>query len=219
MAALALNGTAFASPLPVTSPENAGFSAGGLSNIDNFFAQEIAANRIPGAVIAIARDGKLVYYEAYGYLDKEKGVPMPLDAIFGYASMTKIMTSVAALTLTQEGKLPLKSKLSSYFPAFAEMKVGVVGADGKLTLEPQKRPLFIHDLFRHTSGLTYGGRGDHPISKLYPGGTDPAFEGSQLTSLTASLNCRWLINRGWHSNTAFRPMCWVQLWKRFRERV
>jgi CubicO group peptidase (beta-lactamase class C family) len=178
LAALLLAGAGFAGPLPLTSPQSAGFSADGLSNIDSFFAEEIAVNRVPGAVIAIARDGKLVHYRAYGYLDKAKGIPMPLDAIFGYASMTKIMTCVAALKLTEEGRLPLKSKLSSYFPAFAEMKVGVVGADGKLSLEAQKRPIFIHDLFRHTSGLTYGGRGDHPISKLYPGGTDPAFEGS-----------------------------------------
>ena len=178
LVALLFAGTVSASPLPGTSPQNAGFSADGLSNIDSFFAEEIAANRVPGAVIAIARDGKLVHYRAYGHLDKAKGVPMPLDAIFGYASMTKIMTCVAALTLTQEGKLPLKSRLSNYYPGFAEMKVGVVGADGKLSLEPQKRPIFIHDLFRHTSGLTYGGRGDHPIAKLYPGGIDAAFEGS-----------------------------------------
>jgi len=178
LATLVLTGAVSAAPLPETSSGDAGFSAEGLSRIDSFFAEEIAANRVPGAVIAIARDGKLVYYKAYGYLDMEKGVPMPLDAIFAYASMTKIMTSVAALTLTQTGKLPLQSKLSNYYPAFDEMKVGVIGADGKLTLEPQKRPIFIHDLFRHTSGLTYGGRGDHPISKLYPGGTDPAFEGS-----------------------------------------
>lgn len=178
LVALILTSAVYASPLPMTSPQSAGFSADGLSTIDSFFAEELAANRIPGAVIAIARDGKLVFLKSYGYLDKAKGVPMTLDAIFGYASMTKIMTSVAALKLTQEGRLPLKSKLSNYFPAFDEMKVGVVGPDGKLTLEPQKRAIFIHDLFRHTSGLTYGGRGDHPISKLYPGGTDPAFEGS-----------------------------------------
>jgi CubicO group peptidase (beta-lactamase class C family) len=115
LVALLLTGAVYASPLPVTSPQSAGFSADGLSDIDSFFAEEIAANRVPGAVIAIARDGKLVHYRAYGYLDKAKGVPMPLDAIFGYASMTKIMTCVAALKLTQEGRLPLKSKLSNYY--------------------------------------------------------------------------------------------------------
>jgi CubicO group peptidase (beta-lactamase class C family) len=133
---------------------------------------------VPGAVIAIARNGKLVHYQAYGLLNKTTGTPMPKDAIFALASMTKIMTSVGALQLTQDGRLPLKSKLSDYYPGFANMKVGVAQADGSLKLEPQERPIFIHDLFRHTSGLTYGGRGNHPISRLYPGGTDPAIQGN-----------------------------------------
>ena len=166
-----------ANPLPPVSAPEAGFSAEGLARIDRFFDRETQANRVPGAVIAIARDGKLVYYKAYGHLDKPKGTPMPLDAIFALASMTKIMTSVAALQLTQEGRLPLKSQLSDYYPEFAAMKVGVPQADGSLRLDPQVRPIFIQDLFRHTSGLTYGGRGDHPVSKLYPNGTQPALEG------------------------------------------
>jgi len=103
---------------------------------------------------------------------------MPKDAIFALASMTKIMTSVGALQLTENGRLPLKSKLSDYYPGFANMKVGVPQADGSLKLVAQERPIYIHDLFRHTSGLTYGGRGNHPISRLYPGGTDPAIEGN-----------------------------------------
>jgi CubicO group peptidase (beta-lactamase class C family) len=167
-----------AQPLPTAPASDAGFSVEGLSNIDLFFDREIKANRVPGAVIAIARDGKLVLYKSYGYLDKAKGTPMPLDAIFALASMTKIMTSVGAMKLNQEGRLPLKSRLSSYYPEFADMKVGVPQADGSLKLESQKRPIFIQDLMRHTSGLTYGGRGDHPIAKLYPGGTTPALEGT-----------------------------------------
>ena len=174
-------GAVSASPLPMAEgPEIAGFSMDGLSNLDRFFAEEISANRVPGAVIGIARDGKLVHYKAYGYLDKAKGTPMPLDAVFGYASMTKIMTSVGALMLTQEGRLPLKSRLDSYFPEFAEMKVGVVDANGEVSLVAQKRPIFIQDLFRHTSGLMYGGRIDaaSPVARMYPGAYGPAFEGS-----------------------------------------
>jgi CubicO group peptidase (beta-lactamase class C family) len=168
---------AHAGPLPATSPSDAGFSTEGLGRLDSFFAREIGAKRVPGAVVAIARDGKLVHYKAYGVLDPAKGVAMPLDAVFGLASMTKIMTSVAALHLNEQGRLPLKSKLSDYYPAFATMKVGVPQPDGTLRLDPQARPIFIHDLFRHTSGLTYGGRGDHPISKLYPTGTQPPQDG------------------------------------------
>ena len=167
-----------AQPLPTTTPQEGGFSVEGLERLNAFFEREIKAERVPGAVIAIARNGKLVHYQAYGLLNKTTGTPMPKDAIFALASMTKIMTSVGALQLTQDGRLPLKSKLSDYYPGFANMKVGVAQADGSLKLEPQERPIFIHDLFRHTSGLTYGGRGNHPISRLYPGGTDPAIQGN-----------------------------------------
>ena len=164
-----------ATPLPVTAPEKAGFSKQGLARIDAFFAREIAADRVPGAVIAIARDGKLVHYRAYGFLDKATGEAMPLDAIFNLASMTKVMAVVGGLTLNEEGRLPLKSRLSEYFPAFGKMNVGVVGSNGELKLEPAS-PIYIHDLFRHTSGLTYGGRGDTPVHKLYPAGSAGAAE-------------------------------------------
>jgi CubicO group peptidase (beta-lactamase class C family) len=159
-------------PLPVTTAKEAGFSETGLARIDRFFEREIAQNRVPGAVVAIARDGKLVYYKSFGYLDKDQGKPMPLNAIFGLASMTKIMTAVGALSLTQEGRLPLQSRVSQYFPNFGSMKVAVRNADGSEGYEAQKRPIFLRDLFRHTAGLTYGGRPDSgsPASKLYPPG-------------------------------------------------
>jgi CubicO group peptidase (beta-lactamase class C family) len=161
-------------PLTPVAVERAGFSAEGLSRIDRFFAREIEADRVPGAVIAIARDGKLVYYKTHGYLDKARGTPMPLDAIFHLASMTKVMTSVAALRLNEEGRLPLKSRLDAYFAEFSDVRVGVALKSGELQLVPAARPIYIHDLFRHTSGLTYGGRGTTPVSKLYPGGIEAA---------------------------------------------
>jgi len=165
-------------PLPTATPKDSGFLAEGLARVDRFFAREIEQKRVPGAVIAIARNGKLLHYKSYGFLDLPKGMPMPLDAVFGLASMTKIMTSVAALQLNEEGRLPLKSRLSDYYPGFADMKVGMPQPDGSLRLDAQNRPIYIQDLFRHTSGLTYGGRGDHPIAKLYPNGTQPALEGN-----------------------------------------
>lgn len=170
---------AAAGPLPEAKPDEAGFSAQGLSRMDDFFAREIAAKRVPGAVVAIARDGKLVHYKAYGQLDAAKGTPMPVDAIFALASMTKPMATVAGLTLMEQGRLPLQAKLSDYYPGFADMLVGSTQADGALKTEPQKSPIFIHDLYRHTSGLMYGGRPDSSsaVAKLYPDGTAPALEG------------------------------------------
>jgi CubicO group peptidase (beta-lactamase class C family) len=161
-----------AQPLPTAPPESAGFSAERLRNIDSFFASEIERKRVPGAVVAIARNGKLVYFKAFGVSDPMKGTPMATDQIFQLASMTKIQAAVGALALTEQGKLPLQSKLADYFPAFGTMQVGVPTADGKFSTEAQKRPILIHDLFRHTSGLTYGGRpdGGSAISALWPSG-------------------------------------------------
>lgn len=168
-----------AAPLPEANPDDVGFSKQGLARLDSFFAREIAAKRVPGAVVAIARDGKLVHYKAYGMLDPAKGTPMPVDAIFALASMTKPMAAVAGLTLMEQGRLPLQARLSDYYPGFADMKVGVPQADGSLKLEPQASPIFIHDLYRHTSGLMYGGRPDSssPVARQYPDGIAPAIEG------------------------------------------
>ena len=171
--------TAIAAPLPEATPDAVGFSQAGLARMDDFFAREIAAKRVPGAVVAIARDGRLVHYKAYGQLDPTKGTPMPVDAIFALASMTKPMAAVAGLTLMEQGRLPLQAKLADYFPAFADMKVGVPQENGALGLVPQTQPILIHDLYRHTSGLMYGGRPDSasPIARLYPDGVAPAIEG------------------------------------------
>lgn len=155
------------SPLPPVAPEKAGFSREGLARIDTFFQREIAAKRVPGAVVAIARGGKLVYFKAFGRLDPAADAPMPLDAIFSLASMTKPMAGVGGLALEEQGRLPLKSRLADYFPAFANMQVGSAGPNGEIVREPAT-PIYIHDLYRHTSGLVYGGRGHTPMHKLYP---------------------------------------------------
>src|SRR5690606_13748027 len=93
------------SPLPTTTADSAGFSQERLEAIDAFFKDELERDRLPGAVLAIARGGKLVYHKAFGFRDKEKQIPATTDTIYGLASMTKIMTSVGALTLTEKGKL------------------------------------------------------------------------------------------------------------------
>ncbi|MES2017593.1 MAG: serine hydrolase domain-containing protein [Pseudomonadota bacterium] len=155
-----------ATPLPLAAPESVGFSREGLARIDQFMAREIAAGRTPGGVIAIARNGKLVHYKAYGKLDPLQDTPMPLDAMFGLASMTKIMAAVGGLALSERGLLPLKSRLGDYLPAFANMQVGSA-TNGEIKLAPAA-PIYIQDLYRHTSGLSYGGSGDSAIHKMMP---------------------------------------------------
>ena len=176
-----------AQPLPIATPESAGFSSARLSNIDAFFAAEIERKRLPGAVVAIARQGKLVYFKAFGMADAAKSLPMRTDTIFQLASMTKIQVAVGALALTEQGKLPLQSKLADYVPAFGTMQVGIPAADGKFTTEAQKRPIFIHDLFRHTSGIPYGGRpdGSSPMTALWPSGATAQNMGTAAEFATA----------------------------------
>lgn len=176
-------------PLPAANPLQQGFSKEGLNRIDAFFADEIAHSRMPGAVLAIAKNGKLVLYKAYGYLNKDTNTPMAIDAIFSIASMTKVMTTVGALTFYEEGKMPLNAPITNWFPQFKEMKVGHSTGDGTLTLVPAKRIITIQDLMRHTNGLTYGARGNTPVHKQYPGGSSAAslqYDGQQFIDKLAA---------------------------------
>jgi len=123
---LLASGAAFADdPLPRAKPEDVGLSSERLARISATLKADIEAGRIPGAVIAIARHGKLVALDAYGWRDKAAGVAMTTDTIFNIASMTKPMTAVGALMLYEQGKLLIDDPLSKYFPKFASMRVAV----------------------------------------------------------------------------------------------
>jgi CubicO group peptidase (beta-lactamase class C family) len=139
---------------------------------------EIARDQLPGAVLVIARRGKIVYFETFGYRDKAAGAPMPADAIFNIASMTKPMVAVAALQLYEQGRLLMDDPVAKYFPKFADMQVAVMDEKKQTILDrvPAGRKITIQDLMRHTSGLIYGGRGTTAVHKLYPEGSTQASE-------------------------------------------
>lgn len=185
--------TAFADdPLPRAKPEDMGFSAERLARISTVLKADIEAGRIPGAVIAIARHGKLVMLDAYGWRDKAAGVAMTTDTIFNIASMTKPMTTIGALMLYEQGKLQIDDPLSKYFPKFSAMKVALRDAAGEpvAEAEPAKRPVTIQDLMRHTSGIVYGGRGTSVVHKMYPSGSADAakeFDGAAFMDKLAAL--------------------------------
>jgi len=149
----------------------AGFSADGLRRVGDYFKNEVATGRIPGAVVLILRHGRAVYSEAFGLRDVANQAPMTLDTIFRLYSMSKPITSVAVMMLVNDGKIALSDPLSKYIPAFAEVKVGVVAepwlGEPTLKLEALQRPVTIEDLLRHTSGITYGFYGESPVRKLY----------------------------------------------------
>ena len=111
---LSVSAAAQEAPLPRAKPEEAGMSSARLGDIAKTLNADIARGRIPGAVVAIARRGKLVYFEAFGYRDKAAGVPMTTDTIFNIASMTKPMTAVAALQLYEQGRLLMDDPLAKW---------------------------------------------------------------------------------------------------------
>src|SRR6202012_4348306 len=112
-------------PLPRAKPEEVGMSSARLADIATTLNADIARGQMPGAVLAIARHGKLVYFEAFGYRDKAAGAPMTKDASFNIDSSRNPMAAVAALQLYEQGKLLMDQPLAKYFPKFASMQVAV----------------------------------------------------------------------------------------------
>jgi CubicO group peptidase (beta-lactamase class C family) len=170
---LALISVASAEALPNAKPEEVGFSSERLGRLTQTLRANIAAGEIPGAVLLIARHGKVAYFESLGLLDPQAKTPMRKDAIFRIYSMSKPITTVAAMTLFEEARFFLNEPVGKYLPQLAKMQVAADNkpdpeADPtKLTLVPADRPISIQDLMRHTSGLTYGFFGDTPVKKLY----------------------------------------------------
>jgi len=153
------------------APRPAVFSSEKLGRIDDFFSNEVAAGKIPGAMVLIRQHGREVYFKSFGFSDTDTGRPMTPDTIFPLHSMTKTITSFAAMTLVDRGRLKLDDPVSKTIPSFARMKVGVEKKDDSgrpvLELVPADRPLTIKDLLLHTSGITYGFYGNGLVKSAY----------------------------------------------------
>ena len=139
-------------------PEDVGLSSPRLQRIRDTLQADVDKGAVPGAVMLIARRGQIASLEALGYRDREDGAVMRPGTIFRIASMTKPVTSVAAMMLAEEGKLLIADPVSRYIPAFANLKVATNSDDATaktLAVEPPQREMTVQDLLRHTSGLTY----------------------------------------------------------------
>src|SRR6266436_5031498 len=167
LVATSLSFPALAERLPLAGqPEALGFSAERLKRLGNAFQADIDKGAIPGAVVLIARNGMVAYFEAFGFQDREKRIPMKTDAIFRIASMTKPITSVALMMLVEEGKIQIDDPLAVYLPEFKDhLKVGVEKTTPE-TGKPRRAPT-IQDLLRHTSGFTYDVFGDTLVKQAY----------------------------------------------------
>src|SRR2546425_894250 len=159
--ALALVCVAPASLPAQTQPR---FAPARLARIDRFMQQYVDSGQIGGAVGLVLQDGRVVYQHAVGWLDKEAGRRMTPDALFRIASQTKALTTVAILSLAEEGLLAVGDPVSRYIAAFAHTSVATKSDPGLVT-KPAARPITIRDLLPHTAGISYGT--DGLIAPLY----------------------------------------------------
>ncbi|HEY6025127.1 MAG TPA: serine hydrolase domain-containing protein [Pseudolabrys sp.] len=139
-------------------PEDVGLSSARLRRVSDALRADIDKDLVPGAVVLVARRGKIACLEALGYRDREAGAAMKADTIFRIASMTKPFTSVATMMLAEEGKLLIADPVARYIPEFADLEVAVDSDNAsakKLAREPLRHEMTVQDLLRHTSGLTY----------------------------------------------------------------
>ena len=146
---------AAAQTLTAATPESLGLSAPRLERLKTAVQAYVDRGEIAGAVTLVMRDGKVVQLAAYGKADVEAGAPMRHDTIFRIASMSKAVTSVAIMMLSEEGRLMLADPVAKYLPSFAHTTVAVAGPGG-VTTAPAKRPITIRDLLTHTAGISYG---------------------------------------------------------------
>jgi CubicO group peptidase (beta-lactamase class C family) len=146
---------------PPGNARELGFDTARLGRVDALFEKFITQGRLAGAVALVVRDGRAVLYKSYGKMDREAGIPMTKDAVFRIASMSKALTSTAVMILYEEGRFLLQDPLSKFIPEFADPVVATPVPEGSASaaqyyLAKVHRPITIHQLLTHTSGLTYG---------------------------------------------------------------
>jgi len=170
---LALLSLAQAQGLPMGKADELGFAPARLAHITEMLKGNIDKHDIPGAVLLIARHGKIAYFESLGALDPQGKAPMSKDAIFRIYSMSKPITTVAAMMLFEEGRITLDEPVGKYLPSLAKPQVGVekpdpAGGPATLELVPAKRATSIQDLMRHSSGITYASPSCRAPTSLAP---------------------------------------------------
>jgi CubicO group peptidase (beta-lactamase class C family) len=196
-----------AADLPTAAPADVG--VGRLDRMTAFFKADTDAKRIPGAVVMLARDGKVVYHEAFGVRDPATGAPMRKDSIFRMYSMTKPVTGVAVLMLMEEGKIRLSDPISKYLPALKNPKVAVetVDAQGRRVAStvPANREITIQDLMRHTSGITYGAGNSAAEQAMTKAGLGLQLAGAEGGPLSARLTDQQMVEELGKLPLMFQP--------------
>src|SRR3954447_23064514 len=157
-----------AGPIAVEAdPAEAGFDPARLERIEDQFSRYVDDGHLPGWLVAVSRGGRVVYTAMRGVRDLERGLPVEADTLFRIYSMTKPVTSVAAMMLWEEGAFELKAPVARFPPAFADARGWRGGSAVKPVTEPLTEPIRMWHLLTHTSGLTYGFHHAHPVDSLY----------------------------------------------------
>ena len=150
-----------------TDPAEVGLDPERLARIETHFSRYVEDGRLPGWLVTVRRHGRLAYVAKCGSRDTEAGLPVTDDTVWRIYSMTKPITSVAAMICYEEGKLELTDPVSRFIPSFADVRVFTGGSDLKPVTVPATEPVRVWHLLTHTSGLTYGFHRTHPVDALY----------------------------------------------------
>ncbi|MFF6779485.1 serine hydrolase [Streptomyces sp. NPDC012510] len=148
-------------------PREAGLDPKILARLDDHLALQVDEGRLPGYLLSLARGGRVAHLTTYGQRDRAARLPVETDTLWRVYSMTKPVTSVAALILVEEGRLSLTDPISRYLPEFAEPRVYESGEGADVRTRPAEQPILVRHLMTHTSGLTFGFYYDHPVDALY----------------------------------------------------
>jgi CubicO group peptidase (beta-lactamase class C family) len=162
-------------------PAEAGFDPGRLRRLDDRLARYVDDGRLPGWLVTVSRHGRLAHVSCYGSRDTGQGLPAEPDTLWRIYSMTKPVTSVAAMMLYEEGAFQLTDPVSRFIPSFAGVRVYTGGSDQRPVTVPATEPVRIWHLLTHTAGLTYGFHRVHPVDAMYrAAGFDVALPGLTL---------------------------------------
>ncbi|MGK3202671.1 serine hydrolase domain-containing protein [Amycolatopsis sp. MEPSY49] len=188
-------------------PAEAGFDADRLSRIDAHFDRYVENGRLPGWLAVVSRHGRIVHLGSGGYSDVEAGTPVETDTLWRIFSMTKPITSVAAMMLAEEGLLELDDPISRWLPEFASPRVYVKGSALAPLTEPAVAPIRVWHLLTHTAGLTYGFHHGHPVDAIYRSagfewGTPPGLDLAACSERWASLPLVFQPGAEWNYSVA-----------------
>ena len=165
-----------------TFPDAAGFSRARLDRLDTLLQGYVDRGDLAGISAVVGRRGHTGYHARFGWADREAARPVRDDTLFTIASLTKPVTSVAIMTLYEEGHFHLNTPIAQFIPAFKDSRVCIGATEGGLILEPLERDITFRHLFTHTAGLSYGRNADDPVDRAYQAGQRRAEAEGQVTT-------------------------------------